>query len=129
MMRFLAVLLILGACSYETTRSGTLTERGRVTQVVYVPERYEPSVGLDYEGRPTITTEYFAPVYVVVFECSHGQHEARRGHNFWRRFKRGDSVLISYEEVYHVDKKTQARTLWEYDFLDATPYRTPRETP
>src|SRR5258706_15129696 len=57
----LLALLLLGACNYETTRSGTLTERGRVAMTIYTPATHGSGTGFSSGGHLVFTDVNIEP--------------------------------------------------------------------
>lgn len=106
----------------------------------YIPSRHGsgsgigPSIGFDGNVGIAITSVSvnIPEKYAVVYKCKHGKFISegtdQRHKDLWERFTEGDSVNVSYREVfqsYYEDKDDDddldlvSRTLVDYDFLDA----------
>ena len=118
------LVMVLGCGPYRTTEYGDQKiERGRVSQLVFVPKGHGDALAPGYSfgsgGGMTLTdVSIDIPArYAVVFECAHGTF-AIQGHKaMWQRLKEGVEVDIKYREVIEV--VGDQRTVVDLDFLDA----------
>jgi chromosome segregation ATPase len=114
--------------------SPTLTEPAEVVDLVYTPERHGTAEGTGVDLKLNVSmvssTVDIPRKYAVVFQCQHGkfiiEDNQEKAKALWGRLKEGQSVTVSYREVYDVTytstngaKKETARKLVDYDFLDA----------
>ena len=131
--------LAVGGCGpdIKNDSSTILHEKGVVVDVVYSPSKHGSGAGptIDFNGNIGIAfTSVTVPErYAVVFKCEHGekfivQGKTQEYKDLWQRFVEGDSVDISYKELYRStyedtnddgEKELVKRELIDYDFLDA----------
>ncbi len=128
-----ATLLALAGCKETKTESSDLLyEDAIVSDVVYSPSKHGsgvgPTIDLTGEGGMGIafTSVSVPEKYAVVFKCQHGKFivegETPEYKELWNRFEEGDSVNVSYKEIYksvYENDRLIERTLTAYDFLDA----------
>ncbi len=122
--------------------SEILNEPAVVSEVVYNPSKHGsgmgPTISLSGKVGMAFTSVTIPEKYAVVFKCQHGKFiiegEDQRHKDLWGRFDQGDSVRVSYKEMYqseyhHFPSKSQKqdslvkRTLVDFDFIDAKPLR------
>jgi len=117
-----ALLLCLLSIGCNVTRySETLTEEGVVEQTVFTPSTHGTGTGIDMTGKGgiSIVSVSTSPVWATVFRCQHGKFIIY-GQGLWERMHGGQTVTISYREVYRCPRKEPDKcALVDYDFLDA----------
>lgn len=125
------LVLVLGcvvlSCDQVRRFNGPeLTEPAEVYDACYVPAGHGSGTAIGYnfgeKGGVTFTPiDVHIPArYAVVFKCQHGKFiiVGKRGEALYKKFSKGDEVIIHYCEVFEVKKgKTNAVDL---HFLDAT---------
>lgn len=116
------LLLLASMCAYActpATYSEEKTERGRVEQVLFVPEGHEEYSGYSTAGKGGFEwgTNTIPARYGVVFSCEHGTFaiDGDAAAELFRKVKVGDSVTIVYREVYD----GADGTLLDFRFVDA----------
>lgn len=141
---FVCVLAACGPSDYsKTSKSDLLSESAVVRKLIYQPAQegkidgtisYNPFAG-EHESslryHPSRTT-HISAVYAIVFECQHGTFDIDDREDIWKKLHEGDSVVISYREVYrtHVhyvdpdnkpDLTEETKELIDLEFVDANP--------
>lgn len=124
--------------SYAEEESGVIYEDAIVSETVYSPSRHgsdlAPTIDITGEGGlgVAIVDVQIPEKYAIVFKCQHGKFIVegtdRKHKELWGRFNRGDSVTVSYKEMYKstykdtdCDGKKELihKSLIGYDFLEA----------
>lgn len=123
---YLILPLFFISC-FETEISDVLNENGIVIAKSFQPEINESAggMGISMSGDVsfTSTSVHVKEKFVVVFRCDHGKIFKRDNLQLYEKLSEGDSVVITYREIYHVydaDKPESKRTeLVDYKFIDA----------
>ena len=128
--------LAFSGCNFnysEEEQSEILYEKGKVITTLY-SKRHDDSdmgVGITTGGDLAITsTSITIPErWGVVFRCEHKNKfpimgEDEKYKKLWEKLDEGDSVKISYKEIYKVmyngkTKQVINKELMDYDFIDA----------
>ncbi len=121
-------------------KSDLFYEDAVVSETVYSPSKHGsgtgvgPTFNMDGDIGISITSVSVdvPEKYAVVFKCKHGKFiiegKGKKYKELWGRFESGDSVSVSYKEVYkstykdtNDDGKEELikKSLVDYDFLDA----------
>lgn len=96
-----------------------------VEDVIFAPSQHGSGVGIAIDGKgragPTFTSISVPEKYAIVFRCEHGrfvvQGESERCQHLWQHLKGGETVQVTYREIYLVGANT--RELIGFDFIDA----------
>ena len=132
---FFAGSLVIGGCKEQTKyeNSEILYEKGKVITTLYSKKHNDSSTGFGMttggDLAVTSTSITIPERWGVVFRCEHknkfpimGKDEKYK--KLWEKLDEGDSVKISYKEIYKVryNRKTEQiinKELIDYDFVDA----------
>ena len=136
----LSLLLVIGFCGCQRTKteySETMYESAVVEDVIYTPSQHSttvsPTVRVDMDGDLhtglAVTSVSVPEKYSVVFHCEHDtkfiiQGTDQRHKALWQKVQRGQTVTVSYREVYKTvydGEELISRDLIDYDFLDVKP--------
>lgn len=101
-----------------------LTEPAEVFETAFVPRGHGTGagIGISTSGNVSVVSSNIdiPERYAVVFKCQHGKFviDGQRGEDLYKRFQRGDKVLVRYCEVIETHDG-EARAV-DLHFLGAT---------
>ncbi len=120
---FVAAFLLM-SCDIPKKEGGPkLTESAVIYDTAFVPEGHGTGTASGYTSNgdyhySTVKTKIPAR-YAVVFQCQHGKFiiDGDRGEYLYKKFSKGDKVIVSYQEEFEVRK--ESKTCTGLHFIDA----------
>lgn len=119
-MKLVTVLLIIALASCTERAENISYEKGKIVAMQYsAPINASGSgYGVSSSGEfvTTHTTVHEDEKWTVVFKCEHGVVFTINRQELWNRLAEGDSVDISYYDIY----KKKTKKVVDFDFVNAT---------